>query len=72
MSVFSERVDQVMQEKHYTNGMVAIKTGLSRITIHRYKRGYREPTAWNIFLIADALGVDPRWLIGMKEEKTHE
>ena len=69
MSVFSERFEQVMKERRYTFGMVAVKTGLARNTIWRYKSGERVPTGRNIFLIADALGVDPKWLIGLSEEE---
>lgn len=69
MSVFSERLEQAMKERRYTYGMVAIKTGLARDTICRYKSSERVPNGRNIFLIADALGVDPRWLIGIEEEK---
>ena len=70
MSVFAERLDKIIRERRYTNGMVAVKSGLSRYSIQRYRRDERKPTSKSLFLIADALDVDPRWLIGMKEENT--
>ena len=69
MSVFSERFDRTMKDRHYTIGMVAIKTGLARNTIQRYRTGERFPNGKNIFLVAKALNVDPKWLVGIEEEK---
>ena len=59
----------MMKERRYTNGMMSIKTGLARNTVQRYRTGERVPNGKNIFLIADALGVNPKWLIGMEEKK---
>lgn len=69
MSVFSEHVKQCMKEKHYTVGMVAMKTGISKASIAKYRIGIREPNGYNLFLMADALGVDARWLIGYEKGK---
>lgn len=41
---------------------LARETGLSPSTLHDYSRG-AAPSADRAFTIADALGVDPRWLI---------
>ena len=66
MSVFSDRVSQLMQDKGYSNRTMAVKTGLTESEISRYKNGNRMPKVDNLLLMAYALDVEPEWLIGQK------
>lgn len=68
MSVFSDRVSQLMQDKGYSNGMMAVKTGLTESEISRYRNGHRMPKAENLLLMAYALDVEPEWLMGQEKE----
>lgn len=67
MSVFSDRVSQLMQEKGYSNRTMAVKTGLTESEISRYKNGNRMPKDENLLLMAYALDVEPEWLKGNKK-----
>ena len=69
MSVFSERVSQLMREKNYSCGMMAVKTGLTESEISRYRNGHRMPKAENLLLMAYALDVEPEWLMGQEGKK---
>ncbi len=69
MSVFSERITMAMNERGLTCGQLAIRSGVCRQAIFRYRDGTREPSGRRLLLIADALGTDPWWLMGLKDEK---
>lgn len=68
MSVFAERLNQVMQEKNMTAGMLALKAGLSPRMIQIYKKGKSTPGTYNLNRLAAALGVTMEWLVGEEKE----
>lgn len=44
---------------------LARKTGISEATISQYRSGYSKPKDQRLVLIANALNVDPAWLMGL-------
>lgn len=70
MSVFQERLKQVMEEKNIKAADLAKGTGLTRSAISKIlsddKRKVHAETA---FKIADYLNIDPSWLYGLKDDR---
>lgn len=64
-----ESISQRIQKALSLRGMKQIelseKTGISKGSIHQYVTGYVEPKSDRIHLIAEALDVNPVWLIGV-------
>ncbi len=49
---------------------LARATGISEATISQYRSGYSTPKRDRLALIADKLGVNPVWLMGLDAEMT--
>jgi transcriptional regulator with XRE-family HTH domain len=60
---FGERIRAAMARKSLTNSDVARVSGISRQLVSEYAGGQKVAGADNLFSIADALEVYPRWLI---------
>lgn len=60
---FGERLRAAMDKKSLTNSELASKSGVSRQLISEYANGLKVAGADNLFSLADALEVYPRWLI---------
>ncbi|MFN3858382.1 MAG: helix-turn-helix domain-containing protein [Caulobacter sp.] len=60
---FGERLRQALKEKGLKNADLARLSGLAPQLISEYASGRKIAGADNLFSIADALGVYPRWLI---------
>ncbi len=70
MSVFQERLDQVMKEKNIKAVDISRATGISTGTISKYLSDPKKKAAFEFVLkIADFLDVDPSWLGGLVDEK---
>lgn len=65
MSDISKKIASLMHERGLTMTDLAKMTGISRSTISRYLSGKVEPKQNSIGLIADALHVNPVWLMGL-------
>ncbi len=60
---------KIMKEKNITSKTLAEMTGIKQWTIEAYRQERREPTVKNGLTIANALGVDPYELYGVKKGK---
>lgn len=63
--LFRSRLEQALQVRMMKPSDLASKTNLSPATISQYRSGYSSPRSNKLQLIADALKVDPVWLMGM-------
>ena len=63
-NVFAERLNEIMNRKHFTSGMLSIKTGISERMIRKYRKGESYPSGYSLQQIAYGLGVSVDWLIG--------
>ena len=63
-AAFARRLKAARQESRLTEAELAEKVGVSQAAISRWELGERVPR--DPFKVADALGVDPYWLIGKK------
>ena len=69
MSVFSERILQLRQEKGVSQVAFAKEIGVSLRTYQDYEYGIREPQISIFCRIADFYGVSLDYLTGRSEEK---
>ena len=63
MSSFAERLNQAMHEKACKAVDVTKATGIIASVMSRYISGKHQPTASNVFVIAEYLKVAPEWLL---------
>ena len=68
-NLFSERLRDAMANACMKQKDLCRETDLDRSVISRYLAGEIEPKATSLFLLADALGVDGRWLLGLDVPK---
>jgi transcriptional regulator with XRE-family HTH domain len=66
--LFSKRLSQCMGKQGETLRSLGSKVGVSFSTISRWQNG-TIPRKTQIAKLADALGVDPEWLIGKQTEQ---
>lgn len=64
ISTFKERFSKAMSIRAITPTELKDKTGISLSTISQYTSGYSKPKTERTNLIANALSVDPAWLMG--------
>lgn len=62
---FKDRLNRAMTIRNIRAVDLCKRTGLSDGTISQYRSGYAEPKADKLQLIADALKVNPVWLMGI-------
>lgn len=60
----SVRLKRAMAIREMTASDLVRKTGISKGSISQYMSGYVKPKQDRIYLLANALEVDPVWLIG--------
>lgn len=65
VSSFSERFKEALEIKNIKAIEISEKTGISESTLSQYKGGYSKPKDKRLALIANALDVDPAWLMGL-------
>ena len=54
---------QTMEQNGMQNADMAAKTGISQSAIHHYLYGTRTPSAKNLYMMAEALGVTSDYLL---------
>lgn len=62
---FSERLDKALAYRNMKPVDLAKLTGISESTISQYRSGYAKPKEKRLVVIANALRVDPSWLMGI-------
>lgn len=62
---FKDRLDEAMARKGMKPVELSKLTGLSEQTISQYRSGYSKPKKERLALIANILGVNPTWLMGL-------
>ena len=64
ISNFKTRLAQVMQTRGISQAELCRQIGMSTTTLSRYANGERAPKTQNLYLIANALHVSDKWLLG--------
>ena len=67
MSIFQDRLNEAVTARRINWTELCRRTGMSSGRISQYKTGMYVPRAEVIYTIADALDVDPEWLIGKSD-----
>lgn len=62
---FSTRLRKAMDAKNIKQVELSEKTKIPKASINQYLSGYAEPKQDRIFILAQALDVDPVWLMGL-------
>ena len=62
MSTIGERLRRARKDRKVTQLELAARTGVAHSTVVRIERGQTRPRIETVGKIAEALGVDPRWL----------
>lgn len=62
---FNARLEQALSIREVKPSELARRTGISQSTISQYRSGYAEPKKDKLSLIANALSVNPSWLMGL-------
>ncbi len=62
---FNKRLETALNLRGIKPVDLAKKTGISEATISQYRSGYAKPKEPRLVIIANALGVDPAWLMGL-------
>lgn len=60
---FARNLATVMDDNDVTPAELAFRSGVSRVTIHRYLNAERSPKAYHVRLLADGLGVPYEFLM---------
>lgn len=68
---FSNRLKEAIQSKNMKQSELVSKTGIPKSSISSYLSGKYVPKQTNIYKLANALNVEPAWLMGT-ENKTFE
>ena len=61
--VISERIFQVMEEKHISQTALSERTGISQRTISDWKRKKTNPTLEKVIPLCEALDISPMFLL---------
>lgn len=64
-NAFRDRLDTALNTANMKPSDLAKRTGISEATISQYRSGYSKPKKDRLVIIADALNIDPVWLMGM-------
>ena len=62
---FKTRLEHALRYRDIKPAELSRLTGISEATISQYRSGYSKPKDQRLVLIANALGVDPSWLMGL-------
>ena len=66
--VISERIFQVMEEKHISQTALSERTGISQRTISDWKRKKTNPTLEKVIPLCRALEISPTYLLTGEED----
>ena len=70
MSDVSERLTELLREKHISFRKLGDMTGIKKSSVANYANGVRSIPLDKLQIIAKALGVDPSWLIGWTDDRS--
>ena len=71
MGTIGERLRLAREERSVTQMELAGRTGVAHSTVVRIERGQARPRIETVGKLAEALGVDPKWLaFGDEPERT--
>lgn len=65
MSVFGDRLGELMNERAVTDKEVGVKTGLSRSNIGIWRRGEAMPNSQKLIVLCRYFDVSSDWLLGL-------
>jgi Predicted transcriptional regulators len=63
---FSSRLGYQMKKQRLNATILCERTGIDKSTMSRYLTGKNIPQQLKLYKIADALNVDPDWLLGLE------
>lgn len=69
---FINRLKSIMSEHKITQSELSKRTGIRQSSISDWLNGRYEPKQDKIYLIAQALGVSPSWLLGYDETTSNQ
>lgn len=69
---FINRLKSIMSERKITQSELSKRTGIRQSSISDWLNGRYEPKQDKIYLIAQALGVSPSWLLGYDETTSNQ
>lgn len=62
MGTIGERLRRARKNRKVTQVELAQRTGVAHSTVVRIERGQAKPRIETVWALAEALGVDPKWL----------
>ncbi len=62
---FKYRLEKALTQRNIKPADLAKRTGISESTISQYRSGYAKPKEQKLMIIANALNVNPTWLLGL-------
>lgn len=69
MSDASDRLTEIMQEKHISCRKLSDMTGITKSSVNNYANGSRSIPLDKLQLMASALGVSAAWIIGWADNR---
>ena len=69
---FINRLKNIMSERKITQSELSKRTGIRQSSISDWLNGRYEPKQDKIYLIAQALGVSPSWLLGYDKTPSNQ
>ena len=69
---FINRLKSIMSERKITQSELSKRAGIRQSSISDWLNGRYEPKQDKIYLIAQALGVSPSWLLGYDETTSNQ
>lgn len=69
---FINRLKSIMSERKITQSELSKRTGIRQSSISDWLNGRYEPKQDKIYIIAQALGVSPSWLLGYDETTSNQ
>lgn len=70
--IFAERLNKALKERNMKAVTLTKETGMSKVSISRYRHGYAIPARGKIISMAQVLGVSPMWLLGFTEDPSYD
>lgn len=68
---FSDRLKESIQDRGLTQRMLATRIGTTEVSISRYLKGKRIPSADVLYKLCKALDVSADYLLGLSNEKVN-
>ncbi len=66
-NIFSERLDELMEERNLSSLALSQKIGIADTTILRWRKGLMYPTVDKLVILCDFFGVTPNYLLGYED-----